>query len=74
MIGDYSYLWSDSSTGMDLRNISAGTSEVRETDGNVCSVTDPIEVKPELDICLLLVDAISPNGDLVNDVWNKGNS
>ena len=31
-----------------------------------------MKVEPLNDICLVIPNAISPNGDLINDVWNIG--
>jgi gliding motility-associated-like protein len=71
--GGYTYLWSDNSTGPDLSNIPAGKYEVIVTDRNGCSQKATKELVPENDICLIIPEAFSPNGDLINDVWNIGN-
>jgi gliding motility-associated-like protein len=39
---------------------------------NGCLVKDSVNVKPINETCLLIPNAISPNGDLINDVWNIG--
>ena len=69
---DYSYQWSNNSTSKNLSNISAGLYSVRVTDLNGCLVKESINVDPLNKICLIIPNAISPNGDLINDVWNIG--
>jgi gliding motility-associated-like protein len=69
---DYSYRWSDNSTNPDLLNIPAGLYKVTVTDLNHCSVKDSVKIEPLNEICLLIPNAISPNEDLINDVWNIG--
>jgi gliding motility-associated-like protein len=39
---------------------------------NGCSIKDSVNVKPINEACLIIPNAISPNGDLINDVWNIG--
>ncbi len=68
----YFYLWSDNSTLDSLTNIPAGVYNVTVTDLNGCSVKESMRVDPLHDICLSIPNAISPNGDLINDVWNIG--
>ena len=70
---DYTYRWSDNSTNRNLSNIPAGTYEVTIGDMNGCSVKASVRVDPMNDICLIIPGIISPNGDLINDVWNIGN-
>jgi gliding motility-associated-like protein len=69
---DYLYLWSDNSTKSTLVNIPEGYYKVTVTDMNGCSVKDSVHVKPVNETCLIIPNAISPNGDLINDVWNIG--
>jgi gliding motility-associated-like protein len=69
---DYLYRWSDNSTNMSLANIPAGYYEVTVADMNGCIIKDSVNVKAENQTCLVLPNAISPNGDLINDVWNIG--
>jgi len=40
------------------------------TDDNGCSLSDTIVVTSERDNCLTIPNAISPNGDNINDEWN----
>ena len=68
----YSYLWSDNSTGNSLTDIPAGKYSVTVSDLNGCSITSSMKVEPLNEICLEIPNAISPNGDLINDVWNIG--
>ena len=72
MGGDYLYKWSDNSTGPNLPNIPAGFYTVTVKDMNGCSVKDSAKIEPLNETCLVIPNAISPNGDLINDVWNIG--
>jgi len=69
---DYTYHWSDNSSGPDITNITEGNYIVTVSDLNGCSVKDSILVKPQKQTCLIIPNAISPNGDLINDEWNIG--
>jgi gliding motility-associated-like protein len=69
---DYSYIWSDNSTNSTLANIPAGYYKVTVTDMNGCSIKDSVTIQPVNETCLVIPNAISPNGDLINDVWNIG--
>jgi gliding motility-associated-like protein len=73
IISDYAYRWSDNSTTQNLSNILKGIYKVTVTDGNDCSVRDSVKMEPLNKTCLLIPNAISPNGDNINDVWNIGN-
>ena len=68
----YSYKWSDNSTNSNLINIPEGYYKVTVTDMDGCSIKDSVNVKPINETCLIIPNAISPNGDLINDVWNIG--
>jgi len=70
VMADYFYEWSDNTTGSVLPDIAAGTYIYTVTDDNGCSLTDTVIVKSERDNCLTIPNAISPNGDGINDVWN----
>jgi gliding motility-associated-like protein len=69
---DYSYKWSDNSTGRNISNILKGFYKVTVKDLNGCSIKDSVKIIPLNDICLIIPNAISPNDDLINDVWNIG--
>ena len=69
---EYLYRWSDNSNGSNLLNVVKGFYEVFVTDLNGCTVKDSITVEPRNETCLVIPNAISPNGDLINDVWNIG--
>ena len=71
-IPGYSYVWSDNSTGNSLTDIPAGKYFVTVSDLNGCSVTSSMQVEPLNETCLIIPEAISPNGDGTNDVWNIG--
>lgn len=67
---DYYYKWSDNSTGKTLSNIPKGFYKVTVKDMNGCSIKDSVIVDPLNETCLVIPNAITPNGDLINDVWN----
>ncbi|HUV01521.1 MAG TPA: gliding motility-associated C-terminal domain-containing protein, partial [Bacteroidales bacterium] len=69
--GSYTYLWSDNSTTPQVA-VPSGWYSVVVTDGNGCSVKDSVKVVPLNEVCLVIPNAISPNGDLINDEWNIG--
>jgi len=68
----YYYTWSDDSHGAGITNVTAGWYSVRVTDMNGCSVRDSINLIPQNEICLIIPNAISPNGDDINDLWTIG--
>jgi gliding motility-associated-like protein len=69
---DYSYKWSDNSTNSKLSEILKGFYKISVIDMNGCSIKDSVIVEPLKETCLSIPDAISPNSDLINDVWNIG--
>jgi len=69
---DYTYHWSDGSSGRDISEIVEGNFVVKVTDLNGCTLTDSVMVKPQQETCLIIPNAFSPNGDLINDLWNIG--
>jgi gliding motility-associated-like protein len=69
---DYTYRWSDNSTSRDLSNIPGGLYSVIVTDQNGCEAEESVKLEPLREVCLVIPNAISPNGDLINDVWNIG--
>jgi gliding motility-associated-like protein len=68
----YSYKWSDNSTGSSITGILPGDYSIAVTDRNNCIISKSIELKPQNETCLVIPNAISPNGDLINDLWNIG--
>lgn len=68
----YTYLWSDNSTSKDVTSAVSGLYTVTVTDLNDCKATGSVMVTTLKDICLEIPNAITPNGDLINDVWNIG--
>lgn len=72
--GDYMYLWNNNSTTRDLLNISAGTYSVSVTDMNECTANGTVTLNGLNSYCLVIPEAISPNNDLINDVWNMQNT
>jgi gliding motility-associated-like protein len=70
---DYIYHWSNNSTRKDLSNIPEGLYSVMVADLNGCSVNDSVQVDAKNETCMVIPNAFSPNGDLINDVWNIAN-
>jgi gliding motility-associated-like protein len=71
---DYKFKWSNNSTGKDLSNIAEGIYKVTVTDLNNCAKSDSVYLNSKNSSCLSIPEAISPNGDLINDDWIIGNS
>ena len=68
----YTYQWSDGSTTQNINTAVSGLYSVLVTDANECVVTGSVMMSPLNDLCLSIPNAISPNGDLINDEWNIG--
>lgn len=68
----YSYIWSDNSTNPVISNIRSGWYSVTVTDLNGCVVKDSLNLRPQNETCLIIPNIISPNDDLINDLWNIG--
>ena len=66
----YTFLWSDNSTTQNINTAVSGQYSVTVTDENGCTARDSVMIYPENEICLVIPNAISPNGDLINDEWN----
>jgi len=66
---DYVYNWSNTSHERDLLNIKEGLYKVTVSDLNGCSVRDSIQLDSKNETCMGIPNAISPNGDLINDTW-----
>jgi gliding motility-associated-like protein len=70
---DYILRWSDNSSGRNISNIGEGNYKLAVNDHNGCTVKDSLFLSSLNETCLIIPNAISPNGDLINDVWNIGN-
>ena len=70
---DYIYNWRDNSTGRNLSNITEGLYVVNVTDMTGCTLTDSVKLRSMNEICIIIPDAFSPNGDGTNDVWRIEN-
>lgn len=73
-VPEYSYKWADNSTETTLTNISEGIYTVTVSDANGCLAGHNVILRSQYESCLIIPNAISPNGDLINDVWNIGYS
>jgi gliding motility-associated-like protein len=67
---EHLYQWSNGATTQDLEGILAGQYSVTVTDYNECTVTGSALVRPKNEICLIIPEAFSPNGDGINDTWD----
>jgi gliding motility-associated-like protein len=70
---NYNYLWANNSINNSLTNINVGWYSLTVEDFNGCITKDSVKVEPQNRSCLVIPNAISPNGDLINDVWNIQN-
>ncbi len=68
----YTYLWSDGSFTRNIATAVSGWYSVIVSDINNCTVRDSVFISPQRETCLVIPNAISPNGDLINDEWNIG--
>ena len=71
--GNYNYQWSNNSVNSSLANINIGWYSLTIEDFNGCIAKDSVKVDPQNRACLVIPNAISPNDDLINDVWNIQN-
>jgi gliding motility-associated-like protein len=67
--GIYTYKWFDNSTSSYASDLLPGNYTVEVTDANRCKVVKTIELTAERDLCLIMPEAFSPNGDAINDYW-----
>ena len=65
----YSYLWSNKSTTSELSDLAAGTYTLTVTDNNGCLKTLVVALADSNCDGVTIHDAISPNGDGINDTW-----
>ena len=65
----YSYLWSDKSTASEISDLAAGNYVLTITDNNGCLKTLTIALADSNCDGVVIHDAISPNGDGINDTW-----
>ncbi|MFZ2790587.1 MAG: gliding motility-associated C-terminal domain-containing protein, partial [Bacteroidales bacterium] len=72
-LGGHTFHWSNGETTQDLAGILPGLHTVSVTDYNGCTVLGSILVRPKNEICLIIPEAFSPNGDGYNDTWEIGN-
>jgi gliding motility-associated-like protein len=71
-VSSYSYEWSDNTRSANLLDITEGRFVLIVTDQNRCFAIESVKVVAMNETCLIIPNAISPNGDLINDVWNIG--
>ncbi|MFZ2286037.1 MAG: gliding motility-associated C-terminal domain-containing protein, partial [Bacteroidales bacterium] len=67
---EHLFQWSNGATTQDLEGIVTGQYSVTVTDYNECTVTGSALVRPKNEICLIIPEAFSPNGDGINDTWD----
>ncbi|MBP5590177.1 MAG: gliding motility-associated C-terminal domain-containing protein, partial [Bacteroidales bacterium] len=69
-VPSYSFEWSNGATELSLTNLVPDTYSLTVTDGNGCQINKEVTIEYEHRTCLDLPNAISPNGDLINDEWH----
>jgi len=70
---DYLYKWDPGNmTTPNLSDILKDHYVLTVTDANLCIERDSVDMKPENETCLIIPNAISPNDDNINDIWNIG--
>ncbi len=67
--GTLSYLWENGFTLQDRLGIKPGTYTLELRDENDCLVTETITLSWINDVCIMIPDIITPNGDGWNDEW-----
>jgi len=65
----YSYLWSNNLRSQGITRLNAGTYTLKVYDMNGCSVGLNVDVPDTACPAIIIHDAISPNGDGINDTW-----
>ncbi len=65
----FDYQWSNKETGPQITGLSAGKYTVTVTDKNGCKFIYVIDLEDTTCPTIIIHDAISPNGDGVNDTW-----
>ena len=65
----YSYLWSNKSTASEISDLAVGNYVLTVTDNNGCLKTLTIALADSNCDGVVIHDAISPNGDGINDTW-----
>jgi gliding motility-associated-like protein/uncharacterized repeat protein (TIGR01451 family) len=71
----YTYFWSTNLNGTNiLPDIREGNYSVIVGDANGCKIIASTKIKAYNELCLIIPEAFSPNGDLVNDTWIIGNT
>ncbi len=68
-IPPYSFAWSNQVFDEDIFNLGAGTYTVSVSDVNGCNLLYEVSMDYQHQECLFIPDAITPNGDGYNDVW-----
>ena len=68
-IAPYDYIWDNNEITEELFELSSGVYGVTITDANNCSLTYQESLDFVYDECLFIPNAITPNADGYNDVW-----
>lgn len=66
----YIYTWSNGSISNKAENLDEGIATISISDSNNCQQTDTFRLKAQVDACLDIPTAFSPNGDNYNRTWN----
>jgi gliding motility-associated-like protein len=65
----YTVLWSNESTGERTEKLGPGPIEVEVTDMNQCKVNESYTLTAVREVCVVVYEIITPNGDGYNDTW-----
>ena len=68
-VSPYTYAWSNNSTDTFIAALSPNTYTVTVTDKNSCVQVIPIDVIEGVCNDIIVHNAITPNGDGINDIW-----
>jgi gliding motility-associated-like protein len=66
---DYTILWSNGSNGPITEKLGPGTVDVQVTDANQCHENESYNLIAETEVCIVVYEIITPNGDGYNDTW-----
>ncbi len=66
---DYTIQWSNGSTGPLTEKLGPGSVDVQVTDENQCQENESYTLVAENEVCIVVYEIITPNGDGQNDTW-----
>jgi gliding motility-associated-like protein len=69
-IQPYEYTWDNGMIGNQITGLREGTYIYVLTDAHGCMVSDTVQLTSQMQDCIDIPKAFSPNGDGINDTWN----